>query len=103
MVGANVTLRERVAPAASVYGIAGVLLIENPVPLAAIWLMVALPLPPFVIVTDCVLEDPVFTLPKAMPVGFAANVAWGAWVPLPERGTDNVVSEALLVIVTEPE
>jgi hypothetical protein len=55
----------------------------------------------FVIVSVCVAEDPVFTLPNAKLVALKDNVCITA-TPVPVSATVDGEAGALLVILTEP-
>jgi hypothetical protein len=64
VLGAKETLKVVVVPAARVYGSAGPVTL-NPAPVVVAAEMLTLPVPVLVTVSDWVLVDPSFTLPKA--------------------------------------
>lgn len=90
------------APAAKAYGVV-IPLAEKPEPASPTWLILALALPLLVILTDCVLVVPVFTLPKLRLAGDAASCPWGGCVPVPDKGTVKFELEALLATIKVPE
>jgi len=63
VVGAKVTVKVVLAPAAKVSGNVGPVTLK-PNPLTVVWVMFTLPVPVLVRVTVCVLVVPTLTLPK---------------------------------------
>ena len=96
--GANCAVMLVLPPAAIDSGVVGPLTLK-PVPLAAIWLIVRLPVPVFVKVIDCEFVVPFATLPKLTLFG-AALIA--AWVPVPVKLSTVDELPALLANDTLP-
>ena len=99
VVGANVTLKLALWPAAKVTG-AVIPLRVNPVPVMLTWDIVTLDPPVLVTVSERDLLVPTVTLPKARLVGFDARVP--AVTPVPDRAIVSVGLEAFEVIVILP-
>ena len=99
-VGEKTTAKLRCCPAESVTGVPAPLK-ANPAPLSVIVEIVTLALPVFVTVTDCVDEDPSFTLPKARLVLLNERVCDAA-TPMPLNATVAGEFGALLTMETAP-
>jgi hypothetical protein len=100
--GANLTCKFVLWPAANVSGTV-IPLNVKPAPLVATCEMVTLEPPMFVMVSEMVLFCPTVRLPKLSEEGFGLSVpAEAMLVPVPDRATVTVGSEASEVMVTLP-
>lgn len=95
VVGANVTLTARFAPAAMVKGKVRPVTL-NPAPVVVTEKTVTLELPVLLRVADCVAELPTSTLPNERLVGDAVSTNVGGAVAVPESGIEANVFAALL-------
>lgn len=98
--GSKITPNVRLCPAVRVTGVPAPLSV-NPAPLSLIWETVTLALPPFVTVTLCVDDDPVFTFPKPRLVVLNVSICVDA-TPVPLMAMTAGEFSALLTIVTLP-